>query len=407
MVSFELLCSISIIKRIGRLMSLAVLVLLINQSPVDAFFGGPLSKILGKTLKGTQGKLRQRMPNNTNILRESAHETHGFSDGLVRYASHAEYPVQGHGYEIAWATEASRARYPAIGGAVTVGGGMAQGLRHHDRTCPSLSLRLSLPQFNIPTLVSEHLNLRAGASTKHPKLAQFQRTQQHNMNLLMAHRCWVLVSGTDGVKEFQGWVLAKYLDFSFQNYFVMPGNVAYARLGKNAIYSERAQTTYKIEVTSGTFQKQGSAVAVSPAILVTNCHVVGKNARNIFIVEKQTRHRAYLIHSKDSEDRCFIRSLDLSLRPVKGVRKKQDVNVRETTFAIGAPRGQNRTLSRGRVIKTNILVDGYPHLLTTAFTKPGSSGGGLFDAYGNLIGVTSGQYNEYFYAIYAEDFWNE
>lgn len=61
-------------------------------------------------------------------------------------------------------------------------------------------------------------------------------------------------------------------------------------------------------------------------------------------------------------------------------------------FAIGAPRGLELTLSNGiisqlRVEKNDVL----PMIQTTAAISPGSSGGGLFDLRGNLIGLTTSQ----------------
>ena len=77
-------------------------------------------------------------------------------------------------------------------------------------------------------------------------------------------------------------------------------------------------------------------------------------------------------------------------------------------FAIGAPRSLERTLSEG-------LVSGLRHqpgrnlVQTSAPVSPGSSGGGLFDEKGNLIGITTlaslvGAQNLNF-AVAASDFW--
>ena len=54
------------------------------------------------------------------------------------------------------------------------------------------------------------------------------------------------------------------------------------------------------------------------------------------------------------------------------------------------------------------VIDVRRYLQTTAAISPGSSGGGLFDASGNLVGITTmtlrGTQNINF-AIPAEDFW--
>lgn len=76
------------------------------------------------------------------------------------------------------------------------------------------------------------------------------------------------------------------------------------------------------------------------------------------------------------------------LSPVDAARKSTSLEVGETLFAIGSPRGQENTLSQG--LLSGIRRDsGITYIQTTAPISPGSSGGGLFDQYGNLVGITT------------------
>ncbi len=106
-------------------------------------------------------------------------------------------------------------------------------------------------------------------------------------------------------------------------------------------------------------------------------------------------------------DRCVLRVRGLKLQPIKGVRPIGNLEIGEAVYAIGNPHGLERTISEGLVSGVRDLGD-IRLIQTSAAISPGSSGGGLFDARGNLVGITaltlrnSQQIN---FAIPAEDFW--
>jgi hypothetical protein len=64
------------------------------------------------------------------------------------------------------------------------------------------------------------------------------------------------------------------------------------------------------------------------------------------------------------------------------------LQIGEPVYAIGAPRGLELTLSNG-IVSSLRPNDGSHLIQTTAAISPGSSGGGLFDARGNLVGITT------------------
>ncbi|HXP30091.1 MAG TPA: serine protease [Stellaceae bacterium] len=153
---------------------------------------------------------------------------------------------------------------------------------------------------------------------------------------------------------------------------------------------------------------QGSAVAVAEHLLLTNCHVV-KERSFIRILQDKTIAGASLVAADFAADRCLIKSDGPALETVAGVRAFDDLAVGERVFAVGAPRSLERTLSEG-------LISGLRHdrtkgdlVQTSAPISPGSSGGGLFDDRGNLVGITSfhvlgGQNLDF--AIAAVDYWH-
>jgi Trypsin-like peptidase domain len=106
-------------------------------------------------------------------------------------------------------------------------------------------------------------------------------------------------------------------------------------------------------------------------------------------------------------DRCVIRSRTLSLHAVKGIRRYDSLEVGETVYTIGNPRRLERTLANGLVSGKREL-EGERWIQFTAPISRGSSGGGLFDAQGNLIGITSLSVRDaqgINFAIPAEEFW--
>jgi S1-C subfamily serine protease len=96
-----------------------------------------------------------------------------------------------------------------------------------------------------------------------------------------------------------------------------------------------------------------------------------------------------------------------------GVRSYDSLEVGEKVYTLGSPVGLELTLSDG-LISGRRDEDGFHYVQTTAPISPGSSGGGLFDARGNLVGVTTlvltgrERLNQALnFAIPAEAFWQK
>lgn len=135
----------------------------------------------------------------------------------------------------------------------------------------------------------------------------------------------------------------------------------------------------------------GSGVAVAPDLLITNCHVVEKGS-SLRISRAHQKWAARLVQALPSHDLCGLRPAQLDLEPVS-IRSSSTLETGESVYAIGAPEGLELTFSEG-VISALRETDGVHMVQTSAPTSPGSSGGGLFDSEGNLVGITTFQLRE-------------
>jgi S1-C subfamily serine protease len=131
----------------------------------------------------------------------------------------------------------------------------------------------------------------------------------------------------------------------------------------------------------------GSAVAITKEIALTNCHVV-KDADFVMIQKSELNSLAKVVKRYANDDVCFIRSVDLELNPVGEYRTLNSLRVGDITYAIGSPSGLENTLSAGHISGIRSM-EGRRWVQTSAAISPGSSGGGLFDKEGSLIGITT------------------
>lgn len=148
----------------------------------------------------------------------------------------------------------------------------------------------------------------------------------------------------------------------------------------------------------------GSAVAIGDRELLTNCHVIG-DAASVTLQRDGQLLRASISSADRDADRCVLSTTE-TLPKWVSAKPYGDIKIGERAYTIGAPQGLELTIAEG--IVSSKRRDGSDRLLqTSAPISPGSSGGGLFDAYGNLIGITTfvlkGGQNLNF-AIAAEDY---
>ena len=137
---------------------------------------------------------------------------------------------------------------------------------------------------------------------------------------------------------------------------------------------------------------QGSAVAIGERELITNCHVV-KDKALVFLLRHGQARPAAVGRADFDGDLCTLTVSGAALAPVAHVRSFASLVVGERVYTIGSPKGLENTLGDGLV--AGLRKRGKLRLVQiTAPISQGSSGGGVFDRFGNLVGVTSFFLNE-------------
>jgi serine protease Do len=140
---------------------------------------------------------------------------------------------------------------------------------------------------------------------------------------------------------------------------------------------------------SGRPVSQGSGVVVGPGVVVTNCHVT-KGSNDITVKVGREEFRAAPLSSDEEHDLCKLSVTGLAA-PAVSLATVAQLKTGQRVFAIGAPQGLELTISEGIVSSLRPVADGTV-IQTSAPISPGSSGGGLFDTSGRLVGIVTFQH---------------
>lgn len=131
--------------------------------------------------------------------------------------------------------------------------------------------------------------------------------------------------------------------------------------------------------------KFGSAVVVGPERLATACHVT-RHATRIEISHGNERWVARDEAGSPTHDLCVLTVPDLHL-PAVTIRRAQDLAPDERVIAAGFERGGAVLVTAVGTVKSLYRYDEGAVIRTSASFDFGSSGGGLFDEAGNLVGL--------------------
>ena len=166
-----------------------------------------------------------------------------------------------------------------------------------------------------------------------------------------------------------------------------PGESTGETLSGAQLFKLLSPSVFQLEVQGKDGVSQGSAVAVTPTDLLTNCHVL-EGARRIIVKKGADEFIGKITRAHAESDRCVISVKGQALVPIKGVRSPKGLAVGEPLYTLGSPSGLELTLGDG-ILSGLRTIREHSFLQTTAPISPGSSGGGLFDAKGNLVGITT------------------
>ncbi len=151
----------------------------------------------------------------------------------------------------------------------------------------------------------------------------------------------------------------------------------------------------KEDLKRGKWTSQGSGVAISSNTVLTNCHVVMGGPVILLGNKQQQMTSGKIVKAKASKDACTLR-VEVPLTPVPALRSYSSLEIGETVYSLGTPQGYLNTFAEGNISGlrrcdvTSFLKDKNTRCIqTSAPTSPGSSGGGLFDAAGNLVGINT------------------
>lgn len=150
--------------------------------------------------------------------------------------------------------------------------------------------------------------------------------------------------------------------------------------------------------------RMGSAVAISDNELLTNCHVMG-DLTEAKISRGKSEQPAKLISRNADADRCVLRTAN-KLGAWVSVRPYEDIKVGERAITIGTPQGLELTTAEG-IVSSKRTFNQSRVIQTSAPISQGSSGGGLFDGRGHLLGITTFQFRvgqNLNFAVAADEF---
>lgn len=140
---------------------------------------------------------------------------------------------------------------------------------------------------------------------------------------------------------------------------------------------------------SGALLDQGSGVRLRSGWIATNYHVVEGSA-SVRVLGLGEASPARVARCNEADDLCLLRLRSTEKDWPSGVRLAGPTTPGETVYALGAPEGIPSVISQG-LLSGLREVKGSPRLVTSAPLSAGSSGGGLFDARGRLVGITTAQ----------------
>ena len=135
----------------------------------------------------------------------------------------------------------------------------------------------------------------------------------------------------------------------------------------------------------GQVKVQGSGVLISSDRVATNCHVIEDGV--FYQVGRGEQFVSATLYAEDgNKDICLLDAKGIEGKPAQ-LGKAADLKVGDPVYAVGAPKGLELSLSDGIVAQLRGRPP--PFIQTTAAISPGSSGGGLFDGEGRLVGLTT------------------
>lgn len=154
------------------------------------------------------------------------------------------------------------------------------------------------------------------------------------------------------------------------------------------VFNSVKDSVVSIVATSDTgISSFGSGVIIKMNEVVTNCHVI-EESQNIKVSFSDNSSAIANVKGKVAELDLCILDVPTGKLPVASIRQLSEIDEGETVFAVGNPLKLKTTISNGIVSSIRQTKQGRIIQITNPISK-GSSGGGLFDKKGLLLGITT------------------
>ena len=144
------------------------------------------------------------------------------------------------------------------------------------------------------------------------------------------------------------------------------------------------------------FKGQGSGFIVSAdGLILTNAHVV-KDAKQVTVRLADRREYVARVLGSDTATDIAVLRINATGLPTVRLGDPKLLMVGDPVLAIGAPYGLEQTATAGIVSAKGRSLPGdaaVPFIQTDAAVNPGNSGGPLFDAAGNVVGINAQIYS--------------
>ena len=174
-------------------------------------------------------------------------------------------------------------------------------------------------------------------------------------------------------------------------------------LSAEKVYERIWRSVVYVETDTGS----GSGVIIQPNIVATNCHVIedaGYITVRKYVDSRGQKYIDYEASARSDKksmyyadvgiDFCLLDVEDLWGEPAI-IRRYDTLKNGERVYALGAPQGHDLSFSTGIIsqLREKSEIPDYPYpypsIQSDVNIAGGSSGGGLFDSAGNLIGHTT------------------
>jgi S1-C subfamily serine protease len=157
------------------------------------------------------------------------------------------------------------------------------------------------------------------------------------------------------------------------------------------VFAEVSPSVARVNVmdASGRAVVLGSGVVIDKETVITACHVAEGGAK-LEVKLGEVVLPANLQLADEALDLCRLAVPGLRA-PAVAIGSVASLHPGQTVYAIGAPAGLELTISQG-IVSALRKVDEGTVIQTSTPISPGSSGGGLFDISGHLVGITTFQH---------------